>query len=129
MTLLDTHVLVWLQREPRKLSRAATAVIRRSYAREGLAVSVATIVELAGLLNRGKVRTKGTIESTIRELIEEVVVLPFSLEAAILTISLPNDFPSDPMDRIIAATARAENLPLVTADERILNCPLIKTIW
>jgi PIN domain nuclease of toxin-antitoxin system len=33
------------------------------------------------------------------------------------------------MDRIIAATARAENLPLVTADQRMWDCPLLKTIW
>ena len=33
------------------------------------------------------------------------------------------------MDRIIAATARAEGIPLVTADESMQACPLIKTIW
>jgi PIN domain nuclease of toxin-antitoxin system len=56
-------------------------------------------------------------------------VLPITIEIAAATAHLPPDFPSDPMDRIIAATARAENLPLVTADERILSCPLLKTIW
>jgi PIN domain nuclease of toxin-antitoxin system len=35
----------------------------------------------------------------------------------------------DPMDRIIAATARTEGIPLVTADERVQKCPLLKTIW
>ena len=56
-------------------------------------------------------------------------IKPLTIDIALLTVYFPPDFPSDPMDRIIAATARAEGLPLVTADERILSCPLLKTIW
>lgn len=129
MILLDTHVLVWLQREPRKLSRAAESAIRRAQLGGGLAVSAATVVELAGLLSRGRVRTTGTVEWTLREFVEGMRVLPLTIEIAAATTYLPPDFPSDPMDRIIAATARAENLALVTADQRILGCPLLKTIW
>jgi len=127
--LLDTHVLVWLQREPRKLSKAAASAIRRSGPGGGIAISVATLVELAGLISRGKIRSSGSVDSALRQYIQGVEVVPLGIEAASLTAYFPPDFSSDPMDRIIAATARAENMPLVTADERILNCPLIKTIW
>jgi PIN domain nuclease of toxin-antitoxin system len=48
-------------------------------------------------------------------------------EVAILTAQFPSDFPRDPADRIIAATARG--VSLVTADERIQACTLVKTIW
>ena len=129
MILLDTHVLVWSQREPRRLSRPAESAIRRARAQNSLAVSAITLVELANLINRGRIRTSWTVEGTIRQLIEEVEVLPLTLELAIATSYLPPDMLADPMDRMIAATARAEGIPLVTADERMQKCPLVKTIW
>lgn len=129
MILVDTHVLVWSELQPSKLSRAAASAIKRAEAADGLAISAVTLVELAGLIYRGKVRLRGSFESSIQELIREVTIKPITLDIAVLTAHFPPDFPSDPMDRIIAATARAENLPLVTADERILNCALLKTIW
>jgi PIN domain nuclease of toxin-antitoxin system len=69
------------------------------------------------------------MEEALEHLLHEMQVLPITLEVAATTTYLPPDFPSDPMDRIIAATARVEGVPLVTADQRILSCASIKTIW
>ncbi len=129
MILLDTHVLVWLQDEPRRLSRPAESAIRRSQATSQIAVSIISLVELAGLLSRGRVRSSGTIESSLYRFAEGITVLPIDIEIASLTVHFPSSFPSDPADRIIGATARAQGLPLITADERMLDCPLLKTIW
>ena len=41
----------------------------------------------------------------------------------------PDDFPHDPMDRLIAATARVWGISLVTRDERMIASPLVDTIW
>jgi PIN domain nuclease of toxin-antitoxin system len=129
MILLDTHVLIWLQDEPRRLSRPAESAIRRSRGTHEIAVSVASLVETAGLLRSGRIQSLGSIETSLSRLINDITVLPLDLEVAALTAYFPSDFPNDPMDRIIAATARAEGIPLVTADQRMLDCPLLKTIW
>jgi len=50
-------------------------------------------------------------------------------EIAVLAQHFPDDFPRDPMDRLIAATARALDLPLVTKDQRIIDSPLVETLW
>ena len=76
MILLDTHVLVWSEWEPRKLSRLAEATIRRARVSSSLSVSAITVVELASLINRGRIKTLGTVAGTIRHLIKEVVMLP-----------------------------------------------------
>ncbi len=62
-------------------------------------------------------------------MIEGVAVLPITPEIAALASQFPEDYPSDPSDRLIGATARAEGLPLVTRDERIRRSPLVWTVW
>ncbi|MGO9272246.1 MAG: PIN domain-containing protein [Terriglobia bacterium] len=50
-------------------------------------------------------------------------------EIAALATQFPDDYPPDPADRLIGATARAEGLVLVTHDEKIRSSPLLKTLW
>jgi len=127
--LLDTHVLVWIATDERKLSRAAEAAVRRAGHASGLAISAISLIEIASLVRRGRLDIQSTVESTLERLTSGLIILPITREIAALTIYFPDDFPDDPSDRIIAATARAENLALVTADERLQSCPLVKTIW
>jgi PIN domain nuclease of toxin-antitoxin system len=42
---------------------------------------------------------------------------------------LPAGFSKDPADRLIAATAIVEGVPLVTADERIRQAKVVQAIW
>lgn len=131
MILLDTHVLVWLMGEPEKLSKAAASAIRRARSSGGLSIADVTIWELALLLSRGVLQSGGTVENTVRNLVGRsgVSIRPITPEIATLATQFPNDYPRDPIDRLIGATARAEGLALVTRDEGIRKSPLLKTIW
>lgn len=129
MILLDTHALVWAVAAPNRLSRTAEAAIRRARAKDGVAISAITLWELANLVARGRIQAYGTVEASLRLLSEGVTVRPLTAEIAALTTQFPDDYPWDPADRIIGATARAEGLVLVTRDERIRGSPLLKTLW
>jgi PIN domain nuclease of toxin-antitoxin system len=127
--LLDTHVVAWAADDAKRLSRDATSAIQRARRDGGLAVSAMTVWELAQLVASGRVQVYGSVETSVRALIQDMTVIPITPEIAALTTQFPEDYPRDPADRIIGATARAEGLTLVTRDERIRNCPLLKTVW
>ncbi|MFI5114392.1 MAG: type II toxin-antitoxin system VapC family toxin [Terriglobales bacterium] len=127
--LLDTHVLAWAAADSKLLSRAAASAIRRARRGGGIAVAAITVWELALLLSLGKLQVYGGIEASVRLLLEGVTVRPITPEIAALATQFPDDYPRDPADRLIGATARAEGLTLVTRDERIRRSPLLRTLW
>ena len=83
------------------------------------------------LFARGRLRGQGTIEASVRAILDAtgVTVREITPDVAALATQFPLDFPADPADRLIAATARAEGIPLVTSDERIQASPLVRTLW
>lgn len=131
MIILDTHVLVWLVTQPEKLSRPAASAIRRARVSDGLSIADVTVWELASLFARGTLQSHGTVENTVQNLLHRsgVTIKPITSEIAALATQFPHDYPGDPVDRLIGATARAEGLALVTRDENIRKSPLLKTIW
>lgn len=131
MILLDTHALVWLAMAPEKLSRRAASAIRRALRTEGIGVASITLWETAQMFASGRIRAAGTVEAAVERLVVSTGTAVRELTPAIaaLATQFPGDFPKDPADRLIAATARAEGLTLVTADTRIRESPLLRTVW
>ena len=131
MIVLDTHAWLWLCLEPGKLSAAATNAIRRAITGGGIAIASITLLEVAMMLARGRVIPQGTPETWLDALVDrsDVVVKEITPTVAVLATQLPADFPGDPADRLIAATARAEGLRLVSRDVRLRASAAVETIW
>jgi PIN domain nuclease of toxin-antitoxin system len=129
--LLDTHVLAWMVADEDRLSRPARSAIRRARSSDGLAIADITLWELAFLFARGALRTHSTVENTVQQFVTRsgVNVRPITAEIAALATQFPEEYPKDPIDRLIGATARAEGIALVTRDENIRKSPLLRTIW
>ena len=131
MILLDTDVLLWVTSKPERLSKAAGNAIRKAERGEGVAIASITLWEIALLIDQGRIVVQGSTDAFLDHLCESagVVVLPLDSEVAALAFQFPPEFPNDPADRIIAATARTHGLRLVTKDRHIQDCALVKTLW
>lgn len=129
MILLDSHVLIWAVADSKRLSKAAASAIRRARRGDGLAVSAITAYEVAWQIASGRIQGYGTVETSLLRFLEGVTMRPITPEIAALAAQFPEDYPRDPADRLIGATARAEGMTLVTRDERIRRSPLLRTVW
>jgi PIN domain nuclease of toxin-antitoxin system len=131
LILLDTQAAAWLATRPQRLSPPATDAIRRHGGEGGLAIASVTLMELAQMLAAGAIRPTGTSREWLRGLVATTVasIRELTVDIAAVAAHLPPDFPGDPFDRIIAATAIVEKVPLVTSDARIRESRVVRTIW
>ena len=130
MILVDTHVVVWLAFDQNQLSKRARAAIDDARKNgDGLAISDITLLELAALVSKGRVRLDISLESFLQEIEARFIVLPISGRACARIMELATAYPKDPADRIIGATALVEGLALITADREIIRSKVVHTIW
>lgn len=92
-------------------------------------MSAVSLFEVAWLISRKRLAVVSTLEEFLEFLEGRFIIKPMNGRIAAVAAQLPSSLPSDPFDRIIAATAIVEGLPLVTADERIRQSGAVQTIW
>lgn len=133
MIVVDTHVLVWwASGELDKIGRSAKTHLKRAEKLEGgIIVSAISAREIAVLVSKGRLTLSMDIVDWLQHtsLLPGVRILPLDWHTAIQSVRLPEPFHQDPADRIIVATARALNVPLVTMDQKIRDYSHVKTVW
>src|SRR3984893_9091254 len=128
--LVGTHVVVWLAFDQDRLSKKARAAIDDARQNgDGLAISDITLLELAALFRKGRIRLEIGLESFLDEVEARFVVLPISGRACARALGLPAAYPKDPADRMTGATALVEGMSLLTADREIRKAQAVRTIW
>jgi PIN domain nuclease of toxin-antitoxin system len=127
--LLDTHALLWMASDPKRLSKRAHEAIHTARQGTGIAVATITLWEIAWLAHHQRIVVMGSVESFIRETVARVILRPVTPAIAALAVRLPEPFPKDPSDRLIASTAMVEGMTLVTADMRIRRAKVVETVW
>jgi PIN domain nuclease of toxin-antitoxin system len=129
--LLDTHVAIWWLSDDRKLSKEHARLLERSE-RSGTAVGLSAISlwEIARLVERGRVKLTQSADDALEQLetSASITVLPLTGRVAIESTRLGARFHSDPIDQIIAATARCHGLTLLTVDEHIIKSGVVAVL-
>jgi PIN domain nuclease of toxin-antitoxin system len=122
--LLDTHIWLWLFREPKRVGRRTLQILKDP--KNELWLSPISTWEILTLHHKGKIKLHMDIAEWIAKATAGTQEAPFTHEIALAGRELP--LQQDPADRIIAATALVLDLTLVTADERLLELTNIKTL-
>ena len=125
--LLDTHVLLWSIFEPGKLSARARSVIEDID--NVRLVSAASAWEIATKLRLGKLEmARVLVESYPDHLATlQTTELPISSRHSLVAGQF-QQVHRDPFDRILAAQALLEGVPLITADSAFAQFP-ISLLW
>jgi len=122
--LLDTHALIWYSEHSGKLSPKAEKIIDDS--ENTIYVSVVSLWEIAIKVSLGKLEISlGDLIDKLGEVGFKVLQIDNSYLRHLLVLS---QIHKDPFDRLIIATAQAEGITLITADENIHKYD-VKWIW
>jgi PIN domain nuclease of toxin-antitoxin system len=125
--LLDTHMLLWAAFDEDSLSRRARKLLRSS-ANE-LFVSAASAWEIATKFRLGKLPSAQILANDFVRTVTNAgyLLLSISVEHALRAGRLTGEH-RDPFDRMLAAQAIHEDMPILSSDEQ-LDSFGVRRIW
>ena len=117
--LLDTHIWLWLAGDPARLKRSAVNALNDKS--NELWLSPLSIWEVLLLAEKGKIPPAPTPEEWVTAALSNAPMKEAPLTSDVVMATKHVELAHrDPVDRFLAATARAFDLTLVTADQRLL---------
>jgi PIN domain nuclease of toxin-antitoxin system len=125
--LLDTHAFLWAATADPRLSPQARSVLQDK--RNNFVLSVASVWEILVKAGTGKLKLPSPAAKYIQTQLKQapITVLPISLRHVLRIESLPPHH-RDPFDRLLAAQALEEGIPILTADQALRAYPL-EIVW
>jgi PIN domain nuclease of toxin-antitoxin system len=121
--VLDTHVLLWLDREDPALGPTSRELISTAWGKGAVAVCAISFWEVAMLAARGRIELHQSPESWRVDWLH-AGLKEIALDGALVVKAAKLvEFHADPADRFIAATAMARAATLITADQAMLRWP------
>jgi PIN domain nuclease of toxin-antitoxin system len=130
--IADTHAAVWYLTDPGLLSPDAKASSDDADEATGaIFISTITLIETRYLVEKGKLPPDvlTAMEAALDDPASAFVVADIDRAVANSLANIPRAIVPDMPDRIIAATALALDLPLVTEDTNIRALTSIVTVW
>lgn len=119
--ILDTHTLLWMDRDDPALGSNARRQIQVAWRAGAAAVSAISFWEVAMLAERERIVLPVPAERWRADWLQAgLVEIPLDGRIALQSCRLVS-LHRDPADRFIVATALDRNVPLVTADQKILD--------
>ena len=129
--VIDTHVWVWWNMQPKKLSGKVRSLLSTPRRYEEILLSAISTWEFSKLLEKGKIGISCNAEEWISEALDmpRLRLVPLTPTIAYRSTSLPQPFNGDPTDQIIVATAREENATVLTKDKIIQKYKHVRSLW
>ncbi|OGJ84499.1 MAG: twitching motility protein PilT [Candidatus Raymondbacteria bacterium RifOxyA12_full_50_37] len=121
--ILDTHTWLWYVLGDDNLNKKHQALITDAAKHSSLYLSSISLWEVAMLEAKNRIVLSKDCHTWIKEAvtIPGLSLAPISIEIAVDSTRLPENFHGDPADRIIVATARQKNAILITKDAKIME--------
>lgn len=125
--LLDTHTLIWWDRDPEKLPGRVLRALEAGS--NELLLSIASVWEMQIKQQKGTLELDRPVRATVQSQQERngIQVVGLTLPHVWQLAELPMHH-GDPFDRILISQAKAEGLTLVSRDE-ILRKYGVRTLW
>jgi PIN domain nuclease of toxin-antitoxin system len=121
MIVLDTHVWLWWLLGEEALTDEERETLDEAAARKDIAISAASIWEVELLERKGIIQLQPNIRRWIDLATKPEIckVIPIEKEVILAQEKLPDNFPDDPADRLIVATALHYQYGLATKDKKL----------
>jgi len=128
---MDTHVWIWWQVQPKKISRKVSSLLSDPDRYEELLLSAISPWEFCKLLEKGRLGINCDPQKWLTAALDmpKLRIVPLTPQIALTSTTLPESFHDDPADQIIVASARDERATILTKDQRIRGYRHVKSLW